>query len=102
MQKKPALLLVCFLFVLFVQAQRPTGPSHAVLLRGPYLQAATPTSVVIRWRTDVLTRGVVQYGKTLAQLNSSASDTILVTEHKIKLTDLEPGTKYYYSIGAYH
>ena len=101
MQKKPALLLLCSLFVLFVQAQRPTGPSHAVLLRGPYLQAATSTSIVVRWRTDVLTRGVVQWGKTLGQPDRSAQDSVLVTEHKILLTGLEPDTKYYYSIGAY-
>ena len=101
MQKKPALLLLCFLFVLFVQAQRPTGPSHAVLLRGPYLQAATSTSIVVRWRTDVLTRGVVQWGKPLGQPDRSAQDSVLVTEHKILLTGLEPDTKYYYSIGAY-
>ena len=101
MQKKPALLLLCFLSVLFVQAQRPTGPSHAVLLRGPYLQAATSTSIVIRWRTDVLTRGVVQFGKTLGNPDRSAQDSILVTEHKVLLTGLEPDTKYYYTIGAY-
>src|ERR1700679_3792203 len=100
MQKKPALFLLCFLSVLFVQAQRPTGPSHAVLLRGPYLQAATSTSIVIRWRTDVLTRGVVQFGKTLGNLDRSAQDSILVTEHKVLLTGLEPDTKYYYTIGA--
>ena len=34
----------------------------ALLLRGPYLQSATPSSIVIRWRTDVPTDSTVLYG----------------------------------------
>jgi len=82
-------------------AQQPSAPSRDTLLRGPYLQAATPTSIVIRWRTDVLTRGIVHFGKTSGQLNRNTQDTVLVTDHKVRLTGLEPGTKYYYSIGSY-
>ena len=80
-------------------AQQPSAPSRDILLRGPYLQAATPTSIVIRWRTDVLTRGIVHFGKTPGQLDRNTQDTVLVTDHKVRLTGLEPGTKYYYSIG---
>ena len=31
----------------------------------------------------------------------NAQDTALVTEHKIKLTGLDPNTKYYYTIGSF-
>jgi hypothetical protein len=79
----------------------PPPPARTSCLRGPYLQAATPTSIVIRWRTDVLTRGIVRFGKTAGQLDRNAQDTVLVTEHKVRLTGLEPGTKYYYSIGSF-
>src|ERR1700743_3594530 len=101
MQKKQALLPLLLLSIFFVQAQRPNGPSHAVLLRGAYLQPATPTSIVVRWRTDVLTRGVVGYSKSLNGPCKSTTDSVLVTEHKILLKGLEPATKNYYSIGAY-
>ena len=40
------------------------APSVAAqsVVRGPYLQSGTPTNVVVRWRTDVLTDGRVCYG----------------------------------------
>lgn len=71
------------------------------LLRGPYLQAATPTSIVVRWRTDALARSRVRYGLDPTALNSMADDSALVTDHVVKLTGLSPRTKYYYSIGAF-
>jgi UDP-2,3-diacylglucosamine pyrophosphatase LpxH len=102
MKQKVALVLSFFLLVICADAQqRFVSKTKANLLRGPYLQAATPTSVVIRWRTDVLTRGIVHFGKTQNLLDRNAQDTVLVTEHKIKLDGLEPGMKYYYSIGSF-
>jgi 3',5'-cyclic AMP phosphodiesterase CpdA len=71
-----------------------------VLVRGPYLQAATPVSIVIRWRTDVLTRSRVSYGVNPSNLDKTIRNLDWVTEHEIKLTDLDPRTKYYYSIGG--
>lgn len=99
MQKNLALLTFFSAVIFFAHAQQT--PPHAVLLRGPYLQAATPTSIVVRWRTDVLTRGVVHFGKVLGAPDRVAQDSVLVTEHKVKLNGLEPGTKYYYTIGAF-
>src|SRR5437762_88994 len=72
-------------------AQRPVRP-RANLLRGPYLQVATSNNIVIRWRTDALVRGIVRYGANQGQLDKTAQDTILVSEHKIKLEGLQPGT----------
>jgi hypothetical protein len=70
-----------------------------VLVRGPYLQRATPNSMLIRWRTDALTRSRVRFGDEPALLKNDITDSALVTEHKVLLTALKPGTKYYYSIG---
>lgn len=72
----------------------------AGLLRGPYLQVATSTGIIIRWRTDALTRSVVTYGITLDNLDMLAEDNTLSFEHKVQLTGLSPRTKYYYSIGG--
>jgi len=85
---------------LLSQAQRTVKP-NAALLRGPYLQAATSTSIIIRWRTDVLVRGYVHYGAQQDHLDKTAQDTILTSEHKIRLEGLSPNTKYYYSIGSW-
>lgn len=71
------------------------------LIRGPYLQAATSNSIVVRWRTDVYTRSRVQYGETPGNLDKQVQDAGLVTEHKIRLENLQPNTRYYYNIGGY-
>lgn len=96
-------LLACSLSLVacsLLSAQRPVKP-RANLLRGPYLQVATPNSIVIRWRTDALVRGIVRYGANQGQMDKTAQDTVLLSEHKIKLEGLQPGTRYYYSIGSY-
>ncbi|HEX5024579.1 MAG TPA: metallophosphoesterase family protein, partial [Agriterribacter sp.] len=72
----------------------------ARLIRGPYLQVATSKSMIIRWRTDALTRSVVAYGTTENELTMLAEDPVLTFEHKVTLTGLTPRTKYFYSIGG--
>ena len=41
-----------------------------VLTRGPYLNLATDTSVVVRWRTNLPAASRVAYGSSPATLNS--------------------------------
>lgn len=77
----------------------PAG-GGATLTRGPYLQKGTPSSVIIRWRSNVATNSTVKYGLTAANLNLSTSDASSLTEHEIQLTGLTPNTKYFYSIGS--
>ncbi|MGQ0658803.1 MAG: metallophosphoesterase, partial [Chromatiales bacterium] len=68
--------------------------------RGPYLQIGTPTSVVVRWRTDAATDSFVMYGAAPGSLTLLAGDPLLTTEHEVTLTALDADTKYYYSIGT--
>ncbi|WP_442588274.1 purple acid phosphatase family protein [Pedobacter sp. AW31-3R] len=70
------------------------------LIRGPYLQVASSTGILIRWRTDVSARSKVQYGTVKGKLDQSVEDLKLITEHKVKLSGLKPSTKYYYAIGG--
>jgi hypothetical protein len=69
------------------------------LLRGPYLQSATPTSMVIRWRTDHSEPSLIRYGTASDQLTLSAAATGVHTEHVVQLSRLTPDTRYYYAIG---
>ncbi len=71
------------------------------LIRGPYLQSATPHSILLRWRTDASGRSRVWFGKVGSELTGVADDSALVTEHKVLLSGLEPGTRYYYTIGGF-
>jgi hypothetical protein len=80
----------------------PSGKQklRPALIRGPYLQVATPNSIVVRWRTDARARSRVRYGTALDTLVFTADDSSLATEHIVKLTGLLAETKYYYSIGG--
>lgn len=77
-----------------------SDPAMPVLKRGPYLQVGTPTSVIIRWRTDIANDTKVNYGLSASALTSVASNATPVTEHEIQLAGLAPNTKYFYSIGS--
>ncbi|SKC06214.1 metallophosphoesterase [Dyadobacter psychrophilus] len=73
--------------------------SQTTLLRGPYLQSATSTSMVVRWRTDVATTSMVRYGLTPSALTTNVELSAKATEHAVQLSGLDPATRYYYSIG---
>jgi hypothetical protein len=72
-----------------------------VITRGPYLQQGGTTNITVRWRTGLPTDSGVRYGTNPAALTFSASDTSITTEHEVRLTGLEPDTKYFYSIGTW-
>ncbi|MDO5615349.1 MAG: fibronectin type III domain-containing protein [Cruoricaptor ignavus] len=74
----------------------------------PYLQAVTTNSIYVNW----ISRGdnpssIVEYGTAENQLNVTATGSFQhfsaafssgYNYHTVKLTDLEPNTKYYYKI----
>jgi phosphodiesterase/alkaline phosphatase D-like protein len=81
-------------------SRTPGSSIILTLLRGPYLQSATSTSIVIRWRTDQPATGRVSFGNAANSLNVNVDDNIVTTEHVVKLSGLQPGTRYFYSIGS--
>ena len=70
------------------------------LVRGPYLQSGTPSSVVVRWRTDMATDSRVRYGPSPESLGGTGEDSTAVTEHEVVLSGLSPATRYCYSVGS--
>ena len=74
--------------------------SAQTVTRGPYLQTATPVSVVVRWRTDTATNSRVCFGPDPGSLTSNADVGAQTTEHGVTLFGLVPNTKYYYSVGT--
>lgn len=74
-------------------------PAATTIVRGPYLQSATPTSMVVRWRTDLSERSVVSYGHAADRLTETARSAGVGTEHVVLLDKLEPGTRYFYVVG---
>lgn len=67
--------------------------------RGPYWQSVGETSATVRWRTDVATPTSFWWGPNPQTMTDSIFFHGTQFEHEIKLTGLQPGTKYYYRLG---
>jgi phosphodiesterase/alkaline phosphatase D-like protein len=75
------------------------GPqAFSQVVRQPYLQVLTPTSIVVRWNTGDSMAGTVHYGPALETLTNAASESEARMFHQVLVTGLTPDTKYYYSI----
>lgn len=90
------ILSISLLFILIA----PTASAQVNVIRGPYLQKPTPTSIIIRWRTDVATDSRVQYGASPTTLSTNIDDAGSVTDHSIEITGLNPNTTYFYNVGT--
>ncbi len=75
-------------------------PAATTILRGPYLQSATPTSMVLRWRTDIAEASIVSYGPARNAITSTARAEGVSAEHIVQLGSLTPNTRYFYRVGA--
>lgn len=74
----------------------------AQIVRGPYLQQATETSMILKWRTNVPTDSRVDFGLMGAGFTDSEILPDFTIDHTIKLTGLTPATTYQYAIGSFN
>jgi hypothetical protein len=74
----------------------PLAPAATTVVSGPYLQLATPTSMVVRWRTDTTEPSSVRYGLAADQLTQTAKAEGVGSEHVVQLAKLQPATRYFY------
>src|SRR5262245_9084128 len=77
-----------------------TATEGAVITRGPYLQRASSSNIVVRWRTGTATSSGVQYGTNTANRTLTRDVTGNVTDHEIVVSGLANGTRYYYTVGT--
>lgn len=68
------------------------------VLRGPYLQFPTSSSMKVMWRTDVETSSRVYYGTSLATVMDNYVDGSSAVDHNVNLTGLSPYTEYFYAV----
>ncbi len=78
----------------------PALTQAQTVVRGPYLQSGTSSSVIVKWRTDEPTDSVVRYGLDPDSLTLSATNSDSTTEHAVQLTGLSADVKYFYSVGT--
>src|ERR1051325_7407869 len=90
----------CLLVVLLVSWLCATVSWSASVTRGPYLQMASATNIVVRWSTDIATDSAIHYGTNSANLDLVDSRATLTTDHRMSLQELLPNTRYFYSIGS--
>ena len=89
--------MAVFLFLLM-----PAGENvsfAATLTRGPYLQQGTENRMVVRWRTATNEVSFVRYGTNFGALTITNGNAAPTAEHTVIVTNLAPGTKYFYQIG---
>jgi len=73
-------------------------PASALqIIKGPYLQHVTQTSIVVMWQTDAPSDSALDYGPG-PDYGSIASGPAGATIHEITLTGLAPDTAYHYRV----
>ena len=70
------------------------------IVRGPYIQQISPTSSTLCWRTNIPATSLIRYSTNWQVLPDLLVDNDCFTDHKLTLTGLIPGKKYFYSIGS--
>ncbi len=76
------------------------GTAQVTLIKGPYLQIGTPTSINICWETSIPCDSKVQYGTNANSLTLAVTNSSNILSHQAQLTGLLPHTKYFYSVGT--
>lgn len=72
----------------------------APVISGTALSKVTATSATISWTTNVASNGYVQYGTTTSLGQMTPWVNQVSTQHSFTLSNLTPGTTYYYRIGS--
>lgn len=78
-------------------------PASEVLYHAPYLQRPTKDGITVMFQTNAISRGLVEYGTDttrtqLARHLIGGQEACCDIEHKVRLTGLTPGRKYFYRI----
>lgn len=64
----------------------------------PRIEEVTGKSAVINWKTDIDSSGSVLYRTSPDGPSTLADELSISREHRVKLTNLTPGTRYYFTI----
>ena len=90
-------LILVLLLTIYASLSAQTDDEAINLHIYPYLQYATPTSIIIRWETIKPAKGMVAYSED-DSFGNIEDETAPVKMHEIKLTNLKPGTTYRYKV----
>lgn len=101
------LFLLAAPFALSLSAQQPfPGDSARSLFYGePYLQYAAPTGISVMYQSTCSVHSWVEFGRDTLRLDTlrqliGGQEVVHDAEHRVRLTDLQPGATYYYRVCA--
>ncbi len=102
-----------FLFISLLSIIFQSSAFAGTVDRGPYLQKLSATNVIIKWRVNdsESANNTVHYGTSISSYSFTKTDNApkieslcgsceSLLEHRVELTNLSPGTRYYYEIGT--
>lgn len=87
-----ALLLITLVLPHAAQAQ--------TFVRPPFLQLGSPHSATVCWRLNQSTSLTLAYGTTTARADGSKTQAAAAVDGCLTADNLQPGTRYYYSLSA--
>ncbi len=75
-----------------------SGNNVFKIVNGPNVEHAGDTNATVAWTTDRPSSSVVKYGTDPNNLSQTAQEPWGATTHRVELKNLQPGTKYYFSV----
>ena len=79
-------------------AANTNGDNRFRITNGPVLERVGDTNALIAWSTNLPSSAVVKYGPNPSSLNQTAEQPWGQTTHRVELKNLQPGTRYYFSV----
>lgn len=70
------------------------------ITRQPMLQTVGDTIAVVTWRTNAASSSIVHYGTDPANLTQTAEAPWGETLHSVTIQNLQPGTRYFFSVSS--
>lgn len=68
------------------------------ITNGPVLERVGDTNATVAWSTNLPSSSIVKYGTDPNNLNQTAQEAWGQTTHRVELKNLQPATKYYFSV----
>lgn len=68
------------------------------ITNGPVLERVGDNSAIVAWSTNLPSSSIVKYGTNRNNLGQTAQEAWGQTTHRVELKNLQPGTRYYFSV----
>jgi hypothetical protein len=77
---------------------KPGKAQPVKIVKGPVVEWVGEKTAVIAWSTNVRSSTILRYGTNPASLSKQADSAYGGPTHRVRLNNLTPSTKYYYTL----